>query len=70
MRFLVQMRSYPANRGQIVATDLLIRRRYQLLTMSVIQMLEVLKLRHGLGHFRLKAPLYLIGLKAMHWELA
>nr|WP_162549892.1 transposase [Hymenobacter nivis] len=32
--------------------------------------LEVLKLRHGLGHFRLKAKLYLAGLKAMHQELA
>ena len=32
--------------------------------------LEVLKLRHGLGHFRLKAQLYSIGLKAMHQELA
>ena len=32
--------------------------------------LEGLKLRHGLGHFRLKAQLYLAGLKAMHQELA
>lgn len=32
--------------------------------------LEVLKLRLGLGHFRLKAQLYLTGLKAMHQELA
>ena len=70
MRFLVQMRGYPANRGRIVATDLLIEHRYQLLTMSAIQMLEVLKLRRGPGYFCLKAPLYLIGLKAMHWELA
>jgi hypothetical protein len=31
--------------------------------------LEVLKLRHGLGHFRLKAQLYLTGLKATHQEL-
>ena len=29
-----------------------------------------LKLRHGLGHFRLKAQLYLTGLKAMQQELA
>jgi len=27
--------------------------------------LEGLKLRHGLGHFRLKAQLYLAGLKAI-----
>jgi len=32
--------------------------------------LEVLKLRCGMGHFRLKAQLYLAGLKAMHHELA
>jgi hypothetical protein len=32
--------------------------------------LEVLKLRHGLGHFRLKAQLYLTGLKASHQQLA
>ena len=32
--------------------------------------LEVLKLKCGLGHFRLKAQLYLTGLKAMHQELA
>lgn len=32
--------------------------------------LEGLKLRHGLGHFRLKAQLYLTGLKAMRQELA
>ncbi len=31
--------------------------------------LEVLKLQFGLGHFRLKAQLYLAGLKAMHQEL-
>ena len=32
--------------------------------------LEVLKLKCGAGHFRLKAQLYLAGLKAMHQELA
>ena len=32
--------------------------------------LEVLKLKCGMGHFRLKAQLYLIGLKAMHQQLA
>jgi len=32
--------------------------------------LEVLKLRCGMGHFRLKANLYLAGLKAMHQQLA
>ena len=32
--------------------------------------LEVLKLRCGMGHFRLKANLYLAGLKAMNQELA
>lgn len=32
--------------------------------------LEVLKLQLGIGHFRLKAQLYLTGLKAMHQELA
>ena len=32
--------------------------------------LEVLKLKHGLGHFRLKAQLYAVGLKAMHQQLA
>ena len=32
--------------------------------------LEVLKLQFGLGHFRLKAQLYLTGLKAMHQQLA
>ena len=32
--------------------------------------LEVLKLRCGMGHFRLKANLYLAGLKDMHQELA
>ncbi|HEX8328005.1 MAG TPA: transposase [Hymenobacter sp.] len=32
--------------------------------------LEVLKLRHGLGHFRLKAQLYAVGLKAMYQQLA
>ena len=31
--------------------------------------LEVLKLKCGMGHFRLKAQLYLTGLKAMHQEL-
>nr|WP_162549922.1 transposase [Hymenobacter nivis] len=32
--------------------------------------LEALKVRHGIGHFRLKAQLYLAGLKAMNQELA
>lgn len=32
--------------------------------------LEVLKLKCGIGHFRLKAQLYLTGLKAMHQQLA
>ena len=32
--------------------------------------LEVLKLKCGIGHFRLKATLYLAGLKTMHQELA
>lgn len=32
--------------------------------------LEVLKLQHGLGHFRLKAQLYAVGLKAMYNQLA
>ena len=32
--------------------------------------LEVLKLKCGMGYFRLKAQLYLTGLKAMHQELA
>ena len=32
--------------------------------------LEVLKLKVGIGHFRLKAQLYLVGLQAMHRELA
>ena len=31
--------------------------------------LEVLKLKCGLGHFRLKAPLYAVGLKAMYHQL-
>ena len=31
--------------------------------------LEVLKFKVGLGHFRLKAQLYLAGLKAMQQEL-
>ena len=31
--------------------------------------LEVLKLKCGIGHFRLKAQLYLRGLKAMHYML-
>nr|WP_211320239.1 transposase [Hymenobacter nivis] len=32
--------------------------------------LEILKLQLGMGHFRLKAQLYLTGLKAMSQELA
>jgi len=32
--------------------------------------LDVLKLKSGMGHFRLKANLYLAGLRAMHQELA
>lgn len=32
--------------------------------------LAVLKLRHGLGHFRLKAQLYAVGLKAMYQQLS
>ena len=32
--------------------------------------LEVLKLQHGLGYFRLKARRYLPGLNAIHQELA
>jgi hypothetical protein len=32
--------------------------------------LEILKLKHGLGHFRLKAQLYAVGLKAMYQQLA
>jgi len=32
--------------------------------------LEVLKLKHGLGHFRLKAQLYAVGLKAMYSQLS
>ena len=32
--------------------------------------LEALKVRHGIGHFRLKAQLYLTGLKAMSQKLA
>ena len=31
--------------------------------------LEALTLRLGIGHFRLKAQLYLRGLKAMHYAL-
>ena len=31
--------------------------------------LEALKIKHAIGHFRLKAQLYLIGLKAMHQQL-
>ena len=31
--------------------------------------LGVLKLKCGMGHFRLKTQLYLTGLKAMHQEL-
>ena len=30
---------------------------------------EVLKLRCGIGHFRLKAHLYTVGLKAMYQQL-
>ncbi|GAB2714235.1 hypothetical protein GCM10011495_39760 [Hymenobacter frigidus] len=32
--------------------------------------LEVLKLKCGIGHFRLKAQLYTVGLKAMYQQLA
>ena len=32
--------------------------------------LEILKLKHGLGHFRLKAQLYAVGLKAMFRQFA
>jgi len=32
--------------------------------------LEILKLKYGMGHFRLKAQLYTIGLKAMYQQLA
>lgn len=32
--------------------------------------LEVLTLKCGIGHFRLKSQLYLVGLKVMHQELA
>ena len=32
--------------------------------------LEGLKLKHGLGHIRLKAQLYAVGVKAMHQQLA
>ena len=32
--------------------------------------LEVLKLKCGLGHFRLRAQLYTVGLKAMYQQLA
>jgi hypothetical protein len=31
--------------------------------------LEALKLKHGIGHFRLKAQMYMAGLKAMNQEL-
>jgi hypothetical protein len=31
--------------------------------------LEVLKLRHGVGHFRLKSQFYMVGLKAINQEL-
>ena len=31
--------------------------------------LEVLKLKCGIGHFRLKAQLYTVGLKAMYHQL-
>jgi len=31
--------------------------------------LEVLKLKCGVGHFRLKAQLYTVGLKAMYQQL-
>lgn len=32
--------------------------------------LERLKIRHSIGHFRLKAQLYAVGLKAMFQQLA
>ena len=32
--------------------------------------LEILKLKHGVGHFRLKAQLYAVGLKSMYQHLA
>ena len=32
--------------------------------------LEILKLKHWAGHFRLKAQLYAVGLKAMYHQLA
>jgi len=32
--------------------------------------LEVLKLKHGLGHFRLKTQLYAVGLKAIYIQLS
>ncbi len=32
--------------------------------------LEVLKVKCGMGHFRLKAQLYAVGLKAMYQQLA
>ena len=32
--------------------------------------LEILKLKHGLGPFRLKAQRYAVGLKAMYQQLA
>jgi len=32
--------------------------------------LEMLKRKGGIGHFRLKAQLYTVGLKAMHRQLA
>lgn len=32
--------------------------------------LEALKIKHAIGHFRLKAQLYAVGLKAMHQQLA
>ena len=31
--------------------------------------LEVLKLKHSIAHFRIKAQLYAAGLKAMHQQL-
>lgn len=32
--------------------------------------LETLKIKHAIGHFRIKAQLYAVGLKAMHQQLA
>ena len=39
-------------------------------TILAYSKLEALKMRHGVGHFRLKAQLYLAGLKAMNQEFA